>query len=137
MIKKIILAEDDLLDKELAINTIKSINIQNEIIHFEDGQAVLDYLSELSNANDIALILLDLKMPKLNGIQTLKIIKSNINTRNIPVVMLSSSKERNDIAECYRWGVNSYVVKPLDISVYQNNIKQLANYWYNINYFNN
>jgi CheY-like chemotaxis protein len=134
--KKIILAEDDLLDKELAIYTLRSINIQNEILHFDNGQSALDYILETNNVKDIGLIILDLKMPKLTGIQVLKILKENIVAKHIPIVILSSSKEIKDVDECYFLGANSFIVKPVDVFKYQENIKLLGKYWLSINHIN-
>ncbi len=137
MIKlKILLAEDDLLDKELAVASLRAMNIQNDIIHFDNGQSVLDYMLDTTNAKDVGLILLDLKMPKLTGIQVLRILKENENTKHVPVVILSSSKESRDVTECYSLGANSYIVKPVDVSAYQDAIKTLGNYWLNINFLN-
>jgi CheY-like chemotaxis protein len=134
--KKILLAEDDLLDKELAINTLRSINIQNEIMHFDNGQSVIDYMSDINNVKDIGLIVLDLKMPKLTGIQVLKCLKENSLTKYIPVVILSSSKEHKDVTECYSLGANSYIVKPVDVFKYEESIKLLGKYWLSINHIN-
>lgn len=132
--KKIVLAEDDLLDKELALSTFRSINIQNEILHFDNGQSALDYVLDTNNAKDIGLIILDLKMPKLTGIQVLKSLKENLNTKHIPVVIMSSSKESRDVTECYSLGANSYIVKPVDVIKYQENIKNIGAYWLRTNY---
>jgi two-component system, response regulator len=138
MIKKILLGEDDYLDKELTVTTLKSIPILNEIVHFDNGQTVLDYIFkqgefECSDHDDPVLILLDLKLPKLDGIQVLRQIKENISVKHIPVIMLTSSKELKDVIESYGVGANSYVVKPVNKKDFEDSVRAIGFYWALIN----
>ncbi|HWY10440.1 MAG TPA: response regulator, partial [Bacteroidia bacterium] len=117
---EILLVEDNMSDAELTIRALKKNNLANKLVHLKDGAEALDFIfahgqfSERKVENGPKVILLDLKMPKVNGIEVLKKIKADERTKKIPVVVLTSSKEDPDIQECYRLGVNSYVVKPVD-----------------------
>lgn len=136
---EILLVEDNLSDAELTIRALKKSNLANKIVHLEDGQEALDYIFTEGNYSgrkieDIPkVILLDLKMPKINGIQVLQKIKSDERTKKIPVVVLTSSKEDPDIQECYRLGVNSYVVKPVQFEKFLQAVSELGLYWMLIN----
>ena len=136
---EIILVEDNLSDADLVIRSLKKNNILNPIIHLEDGQKALDYIfseGEWAHRKDPLLprvILLDLKMPKVSGIEVLQKLKANEETRKIPVVVLTSSKEDPDIKECYRLGVNSYVVKPVEFDDFVKVVSHLGLYWLIIN----
>jgi two-component system response regulator len=139
MIKKILLGEDDYLDKELTVTTLKSIPILNEIVHFDNGQTVLDYIfkqGEFENADhdEPGLIILDLKMPKIDGIEVLKQIKENKISKHIPVIMLTSSKELKDVIESYGVGANSYVVKPVNIKDFEDAVRTIGFYWALVNH---
>src|SRR4051812_11098890 len=118
-IVEILLVEDTRSDAEMTIRAIKKSNVANNIVHLTDGKQALDFLfgegdySDRNLNNKPKVILLDLKMPKINGIEVLKKIKSNETTKSIPVVMLTSSRENPDIEQCYALGVNSYIVKPV------------------------
>jgi len=132
---EILLAEDKLSDAEMTIRAIRKNKIGNVIIHVKDGKAVLDFLfgeGEFAG-RDISIkpkvILLDLKMPKLNGIDVLKRIKENDLTKKIPVVVLTSSKEDPDIEKCYLLGVNSYIVKPVVFEDFMKVVSNLGLYW--------
>ena len=132
---EILLAEDKLSDAEMTIRAIRKNKMANTIVHVKDGKAVLDFLfgeGEFAN-RDITrkpkVILLDLKMPKLNGIEVLKRIRENEHTKTIPVVVLTSSKEDPDIQECYRLGVNSYIVKPVMFEEFMKIVSELGLYW--------
>jgi two-component system response regulator len=110
---EILLVEDSLEDAELIVRTLKKHNLANHLLHVQDGEEALSYLM---NENDFLprLILLDLKMPKVDGIEVLKVLKEHPQKKLIPVVVLTSSREERDIVESYRLGVNAYIVKPVD-----------------------
>lgn len=137
---EIILVEDNISDADLVMRSLKKNNIANKVVHLEDGQQALDYIfseGEWANRNHPVfprVILLDLKMPKVNGIEVLRRLKSNQETKEIPVVVLTSSKEDPDVKECYRLGVNSYVVKPVEFDDFVHAISHLGLYWLIINH---
>lgn len=135
---KILLVEDSPLDAELTIRALKDGKLANAIEWVKDGQQALDYLFHAGaydgrGGNLPQLVLLDLKMPRVNGIEVLKIVKSDARTRKIPVVIMTSSQEEKDIAESYELGVNSYVVKPVDFISLTNLARQAGYYWLAIN----
>ena len=136
---EIILVEDNPSDADLIKRALNKNNVANKILHLKDGQEVIDYLfgegqwKGRTTTNTPKVILLDLKMPKVSGIEVLKKIKSNDETRSIPVVILTSSKEDPDIKECYKLGVNSYVVKPVGFEEFSSTVAQLGLYWLLIN----
>jgi two-component system response regulator len=136
---EIILVEDNPSDADLIKRALNKNNVANKILHLKDGQEVLQYLfgegqwKGRTTANTPKVILLDLKMPKVSGIEVLKKIKSNEQTMGIPVVILTSSKEDPDIKECYKLGVNSYVVKPVGFEDFSRTVAQLGLYWLLIN----
>lgn len=131
----ILLVEDNESDAEMTVRVLAKNNIANRILHVTDGAAAIDYLfakgeySERKLEYLPKLILLDLKMPKVNGIEVLEKIKTDSITKKIPVVVLTSSKEDPDIKKCYELGVNSYVVKPVDFLQFQQAITSLGFYW--------
>jgi len=137
--KTILLAEDNENDLELTLSTLSSFNLANEIKVVRDGAEVLDYLyrrgqySNLDEDCNPVVILMDLKMPKVDGLQVLQEIKQDSMLRCIPVVMLTSSREESDLLESYRYGVNAYVVKPVDFEQFIEAIKQLGIFWTLIN----
>lgn len=132
---EILLVEDNPHDAEMTIRALKKINLANRLIHVKDGAEALDFIfsrgkfSERSQHNKPKVILLDIKMPKVDGIEVLKQIKSNENTRTIPVVIMTSSKEEQDIITSYDLGVNSYVVKPVDFEGFAKAVSELGFYW--------
>ena len=136
---EILLVEDNMSDAELTIRALKKNNLANKLIHLKDGAEALDFLfaegeySERKPEMGPKVILLDLKMPKVNGIEVLRKIKVDDRTKKIPVVMLTSSKEDPDINECYRLGVNSYVVKPVDFESFIKAVSQLGLFWMILN----
>lgn len=136
-VKRILIVDDSPKDVELTISALAEKNLANEVVVAEDGEEALDYLykrGKFSNENgNPAIILLDIKMPKLNGIEVLKHIRSNPKFRFIPVIMVTSSKEEKDLVESYNLGANSYVVKPVDIVQFIDAIKSLGQYWAIIN----
>src|SRR6266542_6788625 len=137
-LKRILLAEDDHRDVELTVMALNDYRIANRIDVVRDGAEALDYLYrrgafENRDPEDPAVILLDLKMPKLNGLEVLRQMKEVENLKLIPVVMLTSSREERDIVESYRLGVNAYVVKPVDFQQFVDAIKQLGFFWAVVN----
>lgn len=136
---EILLVEDNMSDAELTIRALKKNNLVNKLVHLEDGQEALDFIfaegnySQRKIEDTPKLILLDLKMPKINGIQVLEKIKSDERTKKIPVIVLTSSKEDPDIQACYLLGVNSYVVKPVQFEKFLDTVSHLGLYWMIIN----
>ena len=128
----ILLVEDNPDDAELAIRALRKSNLANHLLHLQDGQEALDYLFDEKNTKP-KLVLLDLKMPKVDGIEVLSKLKANERTRTIPVVMLTSSKEERDIVETYKLGVNAYIVKPLDFEQFGTAVAQLGLFWLVLN----
>lgn len=137
-LKRILLVEDDPKDIELTLVALAEYNLANEVVVVRDGVEALDYLycrgsfKERPAGNPVV-ILLDLKMPKLDGIQVLQQLKADEHMRFIPVVALTSSRESRDLEECYRLGVNAYVVKPVRFHEFVEAIKQVGVFWALIN----
>ena len=130
----ILLAEDNSNDLELTLAALRSHRVANEVDVVRDGAEALDYLyCRGSFANrppmPLALVLLDLKMPKVDGLEVLRQIKSDPTLRLTPVVMLTTSREEVDLLRSYELGVNAYVVKPVDFSEFMNAVKQLGAFW--------
>lgn len=136
---EILLVEDNPSDAEMTIRSLKKNNFANKLLHLKDGAEALDFLfaegaySERRVEQTPKVILLDLKMPRINGKEVLQKIKSDERTRKIPVVMLTSSREDPDIQECYGLGVNGYVVKPVEFSEFHKAISELGLYWVIVN----
>ena len=135
-VKKILLVEDDPQDVELALTALE--DKANQVAVVDDGAEALDYLYrrgkfKMRAGSNPLLVLIDLKMPKVDGLETLKIIKADENLKIIPVVVFSSSRETPDLIECYRCGVNAYVVKPVDFTEFMEAIKQIGIFWAAIN----
>lgn len=137
--RNILLIEDNPDDVELTLRAFKKNNIINKIIVKRDGAEALDYFFGKNgivnkNKHDLPIvILLDLKIPKINGIELLKKLKSDEKTKMIPVVILTSSKESADLLSCYKLGCNSYIRKPVDFRDFMEMVKQLGLYWLLIN----
>jgi two-component system, response regulator len=133
--KSILLAEDNPDDQELALRAFRKFNLFNDIAVVNDGVEALDYLlgtgpyAENGPPPLPAVVLLDLKMPRKDGLEVLRAIRESERTRFLPVVILTSSKEEKDIVSGYRLGVNSYVTKPVNFSEFLNAIQQLGLYW--------
>ena len=137
-LKKILLIEDDKKDIELTISALGENHLANKVIVIQDGEKALEYLFKCSTSDarpdDLpAVILLDLKMPKVDGIQILKQIKGHEKLKVLPVVILTSSRESRDIEECYALGVNAYVVKPVKFTEFVEAVKGLGVFWALIN----
>ena len=137
--KTILLVEDNPDDELLAIRALKKSNIINDMVITRDGAEALDYLfgTGAYEGRDMSvmpqLILLDLKLPKINGLEVLKRLRNDKRTKLIPVVILTSSKEERDLNEGYRLGVNSYIRKPVDFAQFAEAIKYLGLYWLVLN----
>lgn len=131
-VAEILLVEDNPNDAELAIRALKKNNLANNLVHLEDGQEALDYLYDEKNEMP-KLILMDVKMPRVDGIEVLRKLKSDEKRRVIPVVMLTSSKEDKDIIEAYNLGVNAYIVKPVDFDQFVKAVTQLGFFWMILN----
>ena len=133
--KPILLVEDNADDEALTIRAFQKNNIRNEIVVARDGAAALDFLfgknGEILNLPQV--VLLDLKLPKVDGIEVLKRIRSDDRTAFLPVVILTSSKEQQDIINGYRFGCNSYVRKPVDFDQFMDAARQLGLYWLLLN----
>ncbi len=130
--RKIILAEDNLADYELTKLAFEELEFPVEIIHIGDGQELLNYFKE-NPLTDICLMLLDLNMPKVNGIEILKMMYHDEVLRKLPVIVLSSSLHETDVRTCYEYGANAYVNKPIDINDFNDLISSIANFWIGIN----
>ncbi len=136
---ELLLIEDNSTDAELTIRVLKKAGLTNNITWLKDGAEALDYIlrmgeySDRSNLHDPAVILLDLKLPKIDGIEVLAKIKADENTKCIPVVVFSSSNEEKDIAGSYRSGANSYIVKPVDFDLFSETVRQVGTYWMQLN----
>lgn len=130
---EILLIEDNPDDAELAIRALKKKNLANNLLHINDSEEALEYLFGEGNNNYPKLILLDLKMPKIDGIQVLKRIKGDPDKKVIPVVMLTSSKEEKDIVDSYNLGVNAYIVKPVQFDKFLEAVDQLGMFWLLVN----
>jgi CheY-like chemotaxis protein len=135
---RILMVEDDPKDVELTLTALEEYNLANEVIVTRDGEQALDYLYyrgqyKTRPSGNPAVMLLDLKLPKVDGLEVLKQIKSDGELRMIPVVVLTSSKEEKDMVASYQLGVNAYVVKPVDFHEFVNAIKELGVFWAVIN----
>jgi CheY-like chemotaxis protein len=135
---RILIVEDDPKDVELTLTALEEYNLANEVVVAPDGAEALDYLYCRGNfagrsRENPAVLLLDLKLPKVDGLEVLQQIKSDDKLRLIPVVVLTSSHEEKDMVASYRLGVNAYVVKPVDFHDFVNAIKELGIFWAVIN----
>lgn len=135
----ILLVEDNLSDATLTIMALKNKNLANKLLHVKDGAEALDYIfaqgafSNRKIEETPKVILLDINMPKVNGLEVLKKMKSDDRTRRIPVVILTSSNEDRDLIECYKLGANSYIVKPVDFDKFTEAVAELGLYWMILN----
>jgi CheY-like chemotaxis protein len=137
-IGRILMVEDDAKDVELTLTALEEYNLANEVVVTHDGEQALDYLYcrgeyKTRSRDNPAVMLLDLKLPKVDGLEVLKKIKADERLRIIPIVVLTSSKEEKDMVASYKLGVNAYVVKPVDFHEFANAIKELGVFWAIIN----
>jgi len=137
-LKSILLVEDNPNDVELTLAALSENNLANEVVVVRDGAEALDYLYRRGNfrmrtPGNPGVILLDLKMPKVDGLEVLRTMKADPELRMVPVVMLTSSREEADIVESYKLGVNAYVVKPVDFKEFMHAVKELGVFWALIN----
>ena len=137
-LKKILLVEDDPNDIELTMIALEKNNLANEVYVVRDGEEALDYLLyrrniEPCDTSNPTVILLDLKLPKINGLEVLRQIRANEQLRMIPVVVLTSSREEPDMKEAYKLGANAYVVKPVNFNEFITAVKEIGLFWAIIN----
>jgi CheY-like chemotaxis protein len=133
-LRRILLAEDNANDVELTLAALQSHNIANEVVVVRDGVEALDYLYRRGphpsrDPRDPGLILLDLKMPRVDGLEVLRQVKSDPQLRTIPVVVLTSSREESDVVRSYDLGVNAYVVKPVQFNDFMEAVRALGAFW--------
>jgi len=138
LLKRILLAEDSDHDVELTLAALEEYNLANEVVVVNDGSEALDYLYQRGKYADHhnglpVVVILDLKMPKVDGLEVLRQMKADSNLKQVPVVMLTSSREEQDLVRSYQMGVNAYVVKPVDFQKFVNSIKQVGFFWAIIN----
>lgn len=136
---EILLVEDNAADAELTLRALKKHNLANRVVHVRDGEEALDFIfargaySSRSAGTGPKVILLDLKLPKVDGLEVLRVLKGDPHTRIIPVVVLTSSKEESDIIESYQLGVNSYIIKPVNFDKFISAVKDIGLYWLLLN----
>ncbi|SHI61618.1 Response regulator receiver domain-containing protein [Tangfeifania diversioriginum] len=136
---EILIVEDNPNDAEMALRALKKNNLTNKVLIVGDGEEALDFVfakgkfSGREQTHRPKIILLDLKLPKIDGLEVLEAIKSNPKTQAIPVIILTSSKEEKDMVESYRLGVNSYIVKPVDFDKFVDAVRDLGLYWLLLN----
>ncbi|MEN1926722.1 response regulator [Luteimonas sp. MJ293] len=133
-LRTILLAEDSPHDAEMAIDALRDANLANPIVHVEDGVEALDYLLcrgrfEGREDGDPAVLLLDIKMPRLDGLEVLTELRKDSQFDRLPVVILSSSREESDLARSWDLGVNAYVVKPVDVDQFFDAVRTLGRFW--------
>ncbi len=137
-LKRILLAEDSPQDVEMTLTALEDYHLANEVTVVQNGAEALDYLyargKYANHGNgDPVVVLLDLKMPKVDGLEVLKQIKSDPNLKRIPVVMMTSSREEQDLVRSYDLGVNAYVVKPVDFQQFLDSVRKLSCFWALVN----
>lgn len=136
---QILLVEDSPRDAEMTLRTLRKRNLANHVVHVKDGEEALDWLNGRgAHAGRDAtqqpkVVLLDLKLPKVDGLEVLRAIRADPRTQLQPVVMMTSSQEQNDLIESYKLGVNSYVVKPVDFDAFSAAVAELGHYWVLVN----
>ena len=139
-IRTILLAEDSSADAEMALDALREAKLVNPVVHVEDGVEALDYLfcrnsfSGRARGNP-AVVLLDIKMPRMDGLEVLQNMRSSEHLKRVPVVILSSSREESDLVHSWNLGVNAYVVKPVDVSQFFSAVQTLGQFWALLNEF--
>lgn len=137
-LKRILLVEDNERDVELTLTALEEHNLANEVVTARDGAEALDYLYHrgqfAGHANGLpVVVLLDLKMPKVDGLEVLRQMRSDPALKHVPVVMITSSREEQDLVSSYQLGVNAYVVKPVDFQKFVESVKQIGFFWAIVN----
>ncbi len=137
-IKRILLAEDNPKDVELTLTALEEHNLANEVVVVNDGAEALDYLYcrgkfQMRIGSHPAVVLLDLKMPKVDGLEVLRTVKGDPKLKTVPIVVLTSSREEKDLVESYRLGVNAYVVKPVEFQRFVDAVRELGVFWAVVN----
>ena len=133
-LKRILLVEDSVRDAEMALHGLADFNLANHVLHVRDGVEALDYLHRRGQfagrpPGPPALVMLDLKMPRLDGMELLRHMKRDPNLKSIPVVIMTSSREEPDLVQAYELGVNAYVVKPVKFHEFVDAVKQVGSFW--------
>ncbi len=131
-VKKILFVEDNPADVGLIKMAFEQSNVDCEVIHFFEGQLLLDYLKK-NDPEEVILILLDLNMPKMSGIDILEVMYTDEILKTIPTIMFSSSTHNDDIEKCYLLGANAYVVKPVDVNKFNETISTIVRFWAELN----
>ena len=136
---EVLLIEDNPADAELTMHALRKENVANRIVHLADGEQALDFLfcrgayANRSFADPPRVVLLDIKMPRVDGLDVLRAIKSDARTRSIPVVVMTASRVEQDLVQSYQLGVNSYIQKPVDFDRFRDVVRQLGLYWLIVN----
>lgn len=134
---KVLLIEDDPGDADMIIRALQKEDESLELIHLEDGADALDFILNQDKLSPDELsprmIILDLSMPKVSGMDVLETLRENSGTKNIPVVVFTSSEEESDLSKCYDLGVNSYIVKPVEYKEFKDTVKKIGRYWLETN----
>lgn len=136
---EVLLVEDSPRDAEMTFRTLRKRNLANSIVHVKDGQEALDWLfgngayADRDASKTPKVVLLDLKLPKVDGLEVLRAIRSDERTKLLPVVVMTSSQEDSDVIESYKLGVNSYIVKPVDFDNFSAAVAALGHYWLLLN----
>jgi two-component system response regulator len=136
---EVLLVEDNPRDAEMALRTLRNRNLANSVVHVKDGEEALNWLFGMGAyagrdpTNHPKVVLLDLKLPKVDGLEVLRAIRDDKRTELIPVVVMTSSREERDVVESYKLGVNSYVVKPMDFEGFSAAVAELGHYWLLVN----
>ncbi|PEN05189.1 two-component system response regulator [Longimonas halophila] len=135
MSRSILLIEDQPYDAELTLRALRELGLDEDVMHLRDGAEALRYLFQDASDHGTPpkLILLDLKLPKVSGLEVLEALKSDERTHCIPVIALTSSQEQQDLTRCYDLGVNSYVVKPVDFEQFTETVQRIGRYWTSTN----
>jgi len=130
---EILLVEDNMEDADLTIRALKKFNLSNNLLHLQDGQEAIDFLFAQKPTRIPKIILLDLRMPKVDGIEVLRRVKSDERKKTIPVIVLTSSQEEKDIIDSYQMGVNAYIVKPVNFEKFVKAVADIGYFWLLLN----